>query len=179
MLRLGIGSVYVQDGKAGIDKRLGGYNNAAKYGHWFVLRDLDVDAPCAPELLAKLLPSPSPCMCFRVAVRAVESWLLADATAIAKFLKVPRHRVQGSPDDLQNPKAALVRLASYSGSRSIRAAVVPEQGTTAPVGPGYLATIVEYARSMWDPAAAATASPSLASCIAALRRCAAHGSKRR
>lgn len=67
----------VKRGKGTLDKALRGYNAAATGSPWFVLRDLDHDAPCPGGLVADLLPDPKPLMCLRIAVRAIEARLLA------------------------------------------------------------------------------------------------------
>jgi hypothetical protein len=41
--------------------------------------DLDSDTGCAPPLCEQWIPGPAPFLCFRVAVREVEAWLMADA----------------------------------------------------------------------------------------------------
>ena len=49
---------------------------------WVVIRDLDQDdrGTCLPELRSRLLggTGPSDGMCFRLAVRSIEAWLMAD-----------------------------------------------------------------------------------------------------
>lgn len=55
-LGLESGAVHGEKGKNWLDRNLRGYNNAARFAPWLVLRDLDRDAECAPELLASLLP---------------------------------------------------------------------------------------------------------------------------
>src|SRR5258707_10499772 len=72
---LSMGPVYGLKGKSHLDKRISGYNNAARWSCWLVLRDLNHDASCAPELLRSRLPNPSPQMHFRIAVREIETWL--------------------------------------------------------------------------------------------------------
>ena len=72
-----IGSVYGRRASR-IAREIAGYNIAARNGPWFVLVDLDNDADCAPPLRDAWLPDPAPGLCFRVAVRAVEAWLMAD-----------------------------------------------------------------------------------------------------
>src|SRR6187399_1019563 len=72
-------------GKSGIDANIAGYNHAARFSPWFVLRDLDHDAACAPALVSLMLPEPEPLMCLRIPVRAVESWALGDAERLAAF----------------------------------------------------------------------------------------------
>lgn len=63
-----LGTVYGLRGKNFLDERLNAYNAAARYSPWLVLRDLNSDAACAPELLRVLLPRPANHMCFRIAI---------------------------------------------------------------------------------------------------------------
>lgn len=170
MLGLEIGTVYGLRGKYWLDQRLQAYNQAARHRQWFALRDLNGDADCAPSLLAELIPMRSQGMCFRVAVRAIESWLLADRQRIAQFLRVPAARVPGEPDAIANPKLEVVNLARRSRKRDIRIDMVPRPGMSARVGPGYSARIIEFAAGSWRPDVAKESSPSLARCIAALER---------
>src|SRR5262245_66600073 len=72
------GAVYGKNGKSDLLRRLSGFNEAARYAPWFVLVDLDRDADCAPPFRTSQLSKPSAAMCFRVAVRETEAWLLAD-----------------------------------------------------------------------------------------------------
>lgn len=163
------GTVYGRVGKPHLKERIAGYNNAARHAPWFVLVDLDRDADCAPPLVAGWLPEPAPLLCFRVAVRAVEAWLLADADAIAGFLGVARKKIPGDPDALPAPKQALVNLARASRRRAVREDIVPREGSGRPVGPAYASRLIEFASSSWRPAAAADRSDSLRRAIACLR----------
>lgn len=73
------GPVHGKNGKAQLLQRLRSYGQAARFSAWFVLVDLDHDASCAPGFVSRWLPEPvSDTLCFRVAVREVEAWLLAD-----------------------------------------------------------------------------------------------------
>jgi len=83
-----VGQVYGRYGKSYILTKLHGYNHSAQFRHWVVLVDLDDDGACVPEVLTRWLPTPSRLMRLRVAVRELESWLLADTERIAKFLGV-------------------------------------------------------------------------------------------
>lgn len=69
---LEIAAVHGENGKHGLDKSLGGYNEAARRERWLILRDLDTDADCAPMLAKKLLPTPSQGMTFRIATRGID-----------------------------------------------------------------------------------------------------------
>lgn len=169
LVGLELGTVYGLRGKNLLDQRLPAYNNAARHSQWFALRDLNGDAPCAAGLVEALLPHRAAGMCLRIAVRATESWLLADRDRMSEFLSVPVHRIPADPEAIDNPKLYLVNLARRSRKRASREDMVPAPGTTARVGPGYSARIIEFASKIWRPEVARAASPSLARCMAALR----------
>ncbi|MCY1030136.1 hypothetical protein OV207_01605 [Corallococcus sp. BB11-1] len=163
-----MGTVYPMGGKAKLDAKLAGFNHAARNAPWFVLRDLDQDAACAPALVKRLLPTPAKGMHLRIAVHQGESWLLADAERIATFLGVPVSSVPPAPDTIPNAKQALLNLARRSRSRELRAALVPAEGSTASVGKQYSTVVADFTRDAWRPAVAARRSDSLARCIRAL-----------
>lgn len=77
-LRLKDSIVIPKRGKSHLDAALPELNRSARRIRCLVVRDLDNDAPCAGALCQKLLPHPSPNMILRIAVRKIESWLLAD-----------------------------------------------------------------------------------------------------
>lgn len=106
------GPIYGRSGKHRLDKSLRGFNNAARHAPWLVLRDLDHDAACAPELVAQLLGHPSAQMCFRVAVRQIEAWLLGDQKRLAELLQVPATQMPADPEGLEDAKGALVSSPS-------------------------------------------------------------------
>src|SRR5262245_53912338 len=91
---------YVRRGKHALDQSLSGYNNAARFSCWLVLRDLDHDADCAPTLRARLLGNPAAHMRLHIPVRSIEAWLLADAQAISRFLAVSQSKVPKDPEAL-------------------------------------------------------------------------------
>lgn len=156
-------------GKDQLDLRLRAYNRAAAHGPWLVVRDLDHDAGCAPTLVKALLPEPNRLMALRIAVRKIESWLLADHEGISKFLGIPRATCPPNPDASDDPKRDLVALARR-GRRDIRADMVPRAGQTVSVGPAYTSRVIEFAGRDWNPDRGAQRSESLRRCLAALRR---------
>lgn len=164
-----VGDVIVKGGKRNLDPRLHAYAAAARHAPWLVLRDLDHDAECAPDLVEQLLPRRPPNLLLRVPVRSLEAWLLADREAIAHFLSVPVTLVPHAPEVLDRPKRALVDLARRSRSAAIRREMVPNEGISADVGPGYIARLIEFVESTWSPTRAAPRSPSLAGCLEGLR----------
>jgi hypothetical protein len=164
------GTVYGRNGKTDLRRKINGYNNAANHAPWVVLVDLNSDAECAPVLREDWLPMPAPRLCFRVAVRQVEAWLMADAERLAAYLGVARGLIPARPEMLVNAKAEMVELARRSRRRAIREDMVPRAGSGRSVGPAYTSRMVEYAEKYWRPEAAARCSDSLRRAIDCLRR---------
>jgi hypothetical protein len=157
-----IARTFVCDGKPTLDGRLRSYAAAALHSPWLVVRDLDRDAPCAGQLLEALRPGGAPGV-VRIAVRAMEAWLLADARAVAKWLQIPQGRITSPPETIEDPKRELIRLARGSRSRDIRTDIVPHG--TASIGPGYVDQIRTFCERSWRPEVAARHAPSLARCM--------------
>ena len=162
---LEIAAVHGENGKDGLDQSLAGYNEAARRERWFVLRDLDTDADCAPTLVRKLLPAPARGMTLRIASREIESWLLADARAFARFFSVSAGRIPRDPDSLLHPKAHLVSILRHSRSRAVREDIVPRHNSGWTVGPGYTSRLTAFIQTSWRPAAARRCSDSLRRCL--------------
>ena len=104
-----VGTVYGKKGRLHLQRKISAFNQAAQRWPWVVLADLDNDPRCAPLLVAEWLPSPAQHMCLRIAVREIESWLLADPDAFLKATgktrpPLPSHK---SPEELwgEHPSA--------------------------------------------------------------------------
>lgn len=163
-----IGYCYSTGGYGWIKKRINGFNSAAKGMPYLILTDLDL-CECAPTLIRHWLNGPRhPNLLFRVAVREVESWLLGCRKPFATFLGIQEHRIPTKVDDIQNPKEFLVNLARKSRKRDVRLDLVPQEGSTAKVGPDYNGRLRRFIDQYWDPAAASRNSPSLRKTIEAL-----------
>ncbi len=164
--------VFGKTGKQYVLDRLQNYNQAGKWYRWVALVDFNSEATCVGVFVTRHLPAASPCMRFRVAVRSIESWLLADREAIARYLSVPTSRVPLNPDSLPHPKQEMINLARRSRSSRIRRDMVPRQGSGATEGPAYASTLQQFVLSHSDPwhvNEALAASESLRRCVAALR----------
>jgi hypothetical protein len=164
-----VGTVYGKVGKGRLRQQIQGYNQAARISPWVVLVDLDREQDCAPPLRQAWLPQPAAMMCFRIAVREVEAWLLADRERIAAFLSVSPARVPRAPESLPDPKRFVVELARVSRRRDIREDMVPSPGGGRDVGPAYVSRIVEFTEKHWHPATAGRNSDSLRRCIGAIK----------
>jgi hypothetical protein len=105
----------------------------------------------------------------RVAVRAIETWLLADREQMAQFLHVQINQVPAYPEGEANPKKTIVQLAAKSRNKILREDILPREGRGGLVGAGYSIRMTEFARQHWRPDTAAQTADSLARCIRALR----------
>jgi hypothetical protein len=165
-----VGDVYGKHGKAFLRQKIAGYNNAARRTPWLILVDLDQEEQCAPPLVNAWLAHPARHLCFRVAVREVEAWLMADAERLSPFLRVPRNRIPAIPETLDNPKATMVSLARRSARGAIQQDMVPRDGSGRQVGPAYASRLIEFASTSWRPEVAAGHADSLRRTIDCLKR---------
>ena len=163
------GNVYGKNGKHELRQKIDGYNNAARYAPWVVLVDLDHDADCAPPLRDEWLPDPAPNLCFRIAVREVEAWLMADPRTLARYLSVGPGKIVAEPEKLDRPKDTMVDLARRSRQMEIRKDMVPREKSGRRVGPAYASRLIEYVQQHWQPEVAAVRSESLQRAINCLQ----------
>jgi hypothetical protein len=103
--------------------------------------------------------SPPKNFMFRVAVREVEAWLLADQVAI-KTLLGKHAKVPHNPENVQNPKECLLNLARKS-PRDVKRDLLSERGAIASQGIGYNQRLCDYVNNSWSPSRAAQGSESL------------------
>jgi hypothetical protein len=161
--------VYNRGGFGYLRKNAGGWNAAARGIPFFLLTDLDAE-PCASSLLSQWIPKGvHPNMLARVAVREIESWLLADAHAFASFLGISLGSVPERPETLGDPKAELIKLAAKSRRRDLKRRIVPAPQSTAKQGRDYNSCLIEYVTRQWNPEIAAENAPSLRRCIERLQ----------
>jgi hypothetical protein len=156
-----VGSAYGQRGYGYLKKTIRGWNRAARSQPLLVLTDLD-EFDCPAQLIQTwLAEAKHPNLLFRVAVREVESWLLADAKGFASFLRIPPRLVPSSPDLLRDAKKTLVDLARKARAPEKKSSLVPKSGSTARQGPEYNACLGAFVSQDWNIAAARINSPSL------------------
>ena len=58
----------------------------------------------------------------------VESWVMADQSAFAEFLRVPKQEVPARTDEIPDPKASVLSLAEKSKSAELRKDLLPKKG---------------------------------------------------
>ena len=153
-----VARIIIAGGRANLLGRISGYANAARFEPWIILCDLDQDE-CAPSLLNQYASAHPSTLCFRIAVRSVESWLLADP-ALARILDISDSLLPKQPDAESHPKQTLIQLARRSRTRTIREQVGGDPDLADP-GTLYTKTLSEFVESDWNPQRAAQRSPSL------------------
>jgi hypothetical protein len=161
----------VAGGKSKLDSKIPGLNRSGANLNWLIMRDLDRDQSCPPELVLRLLSGnmPSPRVSLRVPVRSAESWILADVDGFSQEFSVGRNHVPGRPDDLESPKREVVNLCRRSRRSEVKETMVPRAGGGRLVGPEYANRIIAFVRGRWDPERAARRSPSLCRSMASLQ----------
>jgi hypothetical protein len=156
-----VGAVYMRNGFGYLRKNIAGWNSAAKGRPFLLLTDLDA-SECPASLLQTWLSVPkNDNLLFRVAVREVESWLLADAEGIATFLAVKPATVPANPESLPDPKRILVELAARSRKKDLREDIAPRKGSTAKQGPDYNPCLSRFVFDHWNVDVAAAHADSL------------------
>ncbi|MER2599031.1 MAG: hypothetical protein ABTQ73_05885 [Caldilineales bacterium] len=165
-----LGTVFGKRGSIHLLQKMGGFNIKAQYGTPILaLVDfLDTKLSCPPEVLNVWLPNRSQRFVLRVVVNEIESWLLADAVSLAKFLGIAANAIPEQVETLPDPKQVLINLARRSRSKKLREALIPSQGSSAVIGPGYNDVMGEFISQYWNIDVARHYASSLDRCLAHL-----------
>ena len=140
---------YLGNGFGYIKSNIKGFNQAAIATPFFILADLD-NYTCPSSLINDWLKlPPKPNLIFRVAVKEVETWLLADIEGFSKFIGVAEVNFPDNPELEQDPKQTLIRLVRRSRKRNIKEDIIPKNDK-AKIGPNYNERLIEYVSDFWD-----------------------------
>lgn len=123
-----------------------------------MLTDLDMDTCPGGKVQSWLGRSPSIGFLFRICVREVEAWLLADREAMAAFLNLGINMIPAEPELLDDPKLTLLQKARLA-PRKIRDGLLPRGKAT--IGPEYNELLCEFIENSWSIDRAARRAPSL------------------
>ena len=145
-------ATYTRGGVGYLKRQARAFNNAAKASPFLVLADLD-RYKCPPELVKDWLGCPQhKHFLLRVAVREVESWLLADMAGLCEYLGLKTPSALSSFEGLVDPKLELLKLALHCPSRMKRDSLVwcdPADGRLRQ-GPDYNGTLAPFVRDRWN-----------------------------
>lgn len=149
-----------KSGNGYLRSKMDSWYQMAQHQVMLVLTDLD-RANCLVEFRNQWLTvAPPNNLLFRIAVREVESWVLADHDAMRGLIGT-RGTLPAEPDELADPKQFLLKLAK-TAPKQVRQDLL--KGLDGPLaqGLGYNARLVELINDEWNPQRAAERSPSLA-----------------
>ncbi|HNW98528.1 MAG TPA: DUF4276 family protein [Bacteroidales bacterium] len=160
---------YYEEGFGYIKKNIDGFNEASKGCAFFVLTDLD-KTDCAPTLIKNWLNKKvHNNLIFRVAVREVEAWLLADIEGFSEYTGISIANFYDNPEKIDDPKIELFRLIKKCRKREIREDILPKD-EYAKIGPNYNERLGEFVFKYWNVERAAKRSISLKKALSHLSR---------
>lgn len=150
-----------KDGSGNLRSRMDSWRQMSRRQIVLILTDLDRLA-CPLALRADWLgKTPPPAnLLLRIAVKEIESWVLADHEAMRRLIG-SKGTLPPLPDDLPDPKQHFLKLAKFA-PRQIRQDLVKESGAVASQGMGYNVCLTDWVQSVWSPERASERSPSLA-----------------
>lgn len=159
-----------REGFGYLKSRLPNFCEIARQMPVFVLTDLD-RAPCPHALVQAWVGQTQvpPNLVFRVVVREIEAWLLADQEGFSQFLGISPRLLRHDPETLHDPKAEVLRLARRARA-AIRRDLLSSNNSAAPQGLGYSARLSEFASSIWDIERACESSDSLRRAVTRLQQ---------
>ncbi len=137
------------------------FNKMAVRRPILLITDLD-KIECAKTLIENWFDDkvPNPNLIFRVAVREIESWLLADHEAMRVLLNKGANGIERSPDTLTEPKEYLLRRAMRAPSE-IKRDLVREKNGRAYQALSYNVRLCDFVKNNWCPTRASERSDSL------------------
>ncbi len=130
----------------------------------------DLDTGNTPQDLGKdwfdipCLSALPPSFIFRVAVREVESWLIADRVNFASFLNISEKNFPLTPDQLPDPKEFLFTIIRRKCRKKIHKDMLPSSGQH--IGIEYNPQLTDFIDNHWNIDHAAAHSPSLSRAVA-------------
>lgn len=161
-----IGTTYGKKGWNYVVQKIDAFDKSlGAFGLLTLIDYMDTGAVCPGAAVQKWLPHPAAAHVFRLVVREIESWILADRQGIADFLGISVAKIPLNPEEIQDPKRHLVNLARGARSKALRDALVPKVGHAASEGPLYSTELGRFVSDRWNPVVARTNSRSLARCI--------------
>jgi hypothetical protein len=161
----------VKGGRGNVQRELPAYARLAQTMPVIVGVDLDADN-CAPGLRnawqSQFVHAPK--LLLRVAVREVESWVLADKKRLAQFIGAQSDDITDNPDTLDDPKRYLLERARTTAKPELKSDLLPRNFNVHPrIGPSYNLRMCEFIQKKWRPHVAADRSDSLARALASMQ----------
>lgn len=166
---------YCKNGSSYIKNKIHAFHKAARYQPFIILLDADAET-CPLTVLNKTISEElrhTNCI-FRIVVREIETWLLADCKGLSIFLGVPLNKIPRDVENISDPKRLITTLARNSTKRLIREGIAPPPGSTAHTSAEYNVLLSQFVKNQWNIEAAADNSESLRRAISAVKQFAAN-----
>ncbi|MCU0498295.1 MAG: DUF4276 family protein [Anaerolineae bacterium] len=165
-----VDACFGKQGKSFIEQRIDKFNQAANRFPHIGLVDLDQEV-CPSALIRRLLPHGiDEQFILRVAIREIESWLIADRDNLSAYLGVAANKLPIYPENEPNPKEAIVSACRSSKNKTIREGIVPQAQTGSKIGPAYVTLLENFALTQWDVTKARQQANSLNRAMNAIQR---------
>ncbi|MDR2440249.1 MAG: hypothetical protein LBE12_12895 [Planctomycetaceae bacterium] len=164
----------IMNGFSKIKERLPACIEIGKNGLYSIsLTDLDKEYCCPPSLIrnwlsiedGKPIELPEKTL-FRVAVREIESWIMADRKKFAKYFDLTESLLPTIPDKIRDPKKEFFSLLRKKERQKFRR-MLP--GKNSFIGPEYNDIMCDFIERHWLPTRAENNSPSLKRMMSRLR----------
>ncbi|MBN1409647.1 MAG: hypothetical protein JW969_02310 [Spirochaetales bacterium] len=140
-------------GQGYIKNKINAFNNTNESMLFFVLTDLD-QYECPPDIINKWFDRP--CrknLIFRIAVREVEAWLLADTRGFSDFVKLDESWIRkqtGNVEKIFNPKEILLSIVKRCKLRHLREDIIRVDKNQIKQGPGYNTRLQDFTENYWS-----------------------------
>lgn len=143
------------------------YNKSSARTTYLVVIDLD-NEPCPIKIIQDWLDdAKGENLLFRVAIREIESWIVADVQNFSKFLHLREKKLRKDVDEIADPKNYIFNLINNSKIRQL-SGICPRG--TARIGDDYNEKLSKFVKSSWNPQLAMVNSSSLKKTIKMLER---------
>lgn len=168
---ISVATCYGLQGNNYIKQRLHTFYKASQHIPYVILTDLD-NNPCPPQLIADWGRglNPSGTFIFRVAIKEVESWLLADRVNFAAYLGISPARIPNDVEGIANTKEFLINLAKGARKKRMREDLVPVAGSFGKRGKDYNGALIRFVRQHWNYNTALVHSQSLNGTVKAINQ---------
>lgn len=145
-----VNHTFCKGGIGYIKRNIEGFNNGAKINPFIILVDLD-KTECPPLLLEKWITFKiNKGFIFRIVVREIESWIMADRDAFANYISISPNKIPRDIEQIEDPKEFLLNLIKVSGNREIKNDMLPPKGSTSKFGPLYNDLLRNFIINHWN-----------------------------
>ncbi len=148
-------------GRSPILAHINKYNQMSKISPVILFIDLDKDE-CAPSLMVNYPirdKQPPNKLQVRIAVREVESWLLADKQGIEIYFGIPQNAIPHNPEELDDPKQELLNLIKGKSNADFKREMLPNGKVIS--GSEYNNYLTDFINTAWDSTRACANADSL------------------